>query len=189
MIREIVEQIIKDLDLIGDNVEAKLNYICSVIRKMEKINDPMDPECKVCYETSMEFGRIMYGALDYDVEILNIKDLLQIPLTHYANIISFDINGHKKTYLVDMTYSQFFGSSILLDNNERVSTEKVFGSIKDELFVQKLRQNGFVELTGDVLEQYIDAFLDICDVKNRSKAYYNIYELLANRRDDTKTRK
>ena len=65
---------------------------------------------------------------------------------------------------------------------EKVSTGRVFGKIKEEDFVKKLRQYGFVELNEEILKKYIDAFLDICNVHNKSERYIKLQELLTNRK-------
>jgi len=124
-----------------------------------------------------------------DVDKIDIKKLLQIPITHYANIISFNVNGKKKTYLVHMTYSQFFGDTITLDNNIIVPTKDTFGNIKEEPFVKKLRQYGFVELDEKILKQYIDAFLDTCKVRDRQAVYSNVEQLLTSNKLNIKLKK
>ena len=180
---EIEKKILNNLSLTDDEVNVFLCFICKEIRQNNQIYDPMDTNCKVCYETSENFGRLTAIRFGCEVEILDIKKILQIPLTHYANFISFNVNGSKKTYLVDMTYSQFFGDTITLDRNKEndekvVPTQKIFGSIEKELFVQQLRQYGFVELNESILKSYIDAFLDLCEAKNKEQAYENINKLL-----------
>ena len=180
---EIERKILNNMSLTDDEVDKFLSFICNQIRDKNQIYNPMDNNCKVCYETSEDFGRLMLMRFGCDVEILDIKKILQIPLTHYANIISFNVNGYKKTYLVDMTYSQFFGDTITLDGDKKhgqivVPTQNTFGKIKKELFVQQLRKNGFIELNESILRQYIDAFLDLCDIKNKHQAYENINKLL-----------
>lgn len=164
--------------LTDNEVDSFLTFICNYIREQNDIIDPMDPECKVCRETFNAFGIIVYINYGCDVESFVIHDLLQIPLTHYANIVSFNVNGVRKTYLVDMTYSQFFGKTITLDDNTRVSTKKVFGAIENEPFVVQLRQKGFVELDSNILKKYIDAFLMISKSRNFKEAYASVNELL-----------
>lgn len=194
MTYEIEKKILNNIALTDNEVNTFLDFICNLIRKDSQIYDPMDSECKVCDITSEKFGRITSMKFGCDVEKIDIKKLLQIPLTHYANIISFNVNGYKKTYLVDMTYSQFFGDTITLDgdkqnNNVVVSTKKVFSNLENELFVQKLRQNGFVELNKTILKQYIDAFLELCGVKNKNEYYINFEKLLNNNKIDMKIKK
>lgn len=182
---EIERKILNNMSLTDDEVDKFLSFVCEQIRQKNQIYNPMNSDCKACYETSLDFGRVMLMRFGCDVEILDIKKILLIPLTHYANIISFNVNGWKKTYLVDMTYSQFFGDTITLDEDKShgeivVPTQRIFGKIKDELFVQQLRSNGFIELNEKLLKQYIDAFLDLCDVKSKEQAYGNMNKLLTN---------
>ena len=66
------------------------------------------------------------------------------------------------------------------EDGQVVSAKKIFGQIENEIFVQKLRQDGFVELNGYIFKKYIDAFLDLCDVKNKKQVYVNVNQLLTN---------
>ena len=81
------------MSLTDDEVDKFLSFVCEQIRQKDQIYNPMDNNCKVCYETSLGFGRVMLIKFGCDVEILDIKKILLIPLTHYANIISFNVNG------------------------------------------------------------------------------------------------
>lgn len=182
---EIERKILNNLSLTKEEVNIFLNFVCTSIRKEVGIEDPMDTNCKECFDTSIMFGRLILSRFGCDVEILNIKKELEIPLTHYANLISLNVNGNKKTYLVDMTYSQFFDTTITLDDIEGVpgivvTTDKTFEKIKEVEFIKNLRQNGFIELNDIILKKYIDLFLDICKVNNKEKAYKNIQKLLLN---------
>lgn len=177
MTYEIERKVLNNMALNDNEVHEFLSYICAIIRKESNIVDPFDSNCMVCDETSEKFGRLMLMRFGCDVEKINISKLLQIPLTHYANIISFDVNDCKKTYLVDMTYSQFFGETITLDNGNKVLTYETFSKIKDEQFVNTLRQYGFIELNELILKKYFDKFLDICNIKNKSIAYQNLNKL------------
>lgn len=185
----IIEKITNQEALTDEEVNIFLSTICNKIREQNQLIDPMNPECKLCFETSTMFGGITLMNYGCDVDGINIKNLLQIPLTHYANIISFNVNGIKKTYLVDMTYSQFFGKTITLDDNTRVSTNKVFGPMKNEPFVVQLRQKGFVELNEYILKQYIDAFLMISKCRNFKEAYLSVNNLLTKNKIDTVLKK
>lgn len=179
---EIERKILNNMLLTNDEVNKFLSFFCKFIRENCQIFDPMDTDCKMCYDTSQMFGRIAAMKFGCDVEILDIKKLLQIPLTHYANFISFYVGDLRKIYLVDMTYSQFFGDTITLDGDkesgEVISTKKIFGKIEDEKFVQELRENGFIELNENILKKYVDTFLDLCNVQNKEGAYANINGLL-----------
>lgn len=183
MDNDIVKKIVSRKSLTDEEANIFLLSICNEIRKDCNISDPMSSDCKVCFDTSRKFGIIVYANFGCDVDMLNIREKLEIPLTHYANFISLNINGCMKIYLVDMTYSQFFGDTITLDENKEnygrvVSTQNVFGKIEKEPFVLQLRQNGFIELNNTILKKYIDAFLDLCEVKSKEQAYYNVNKLL-----------
>ena len=176
---EIERKIINQLSLTDEEVNTFLSFICNEIRKSCKIYNPMDTECKKCYETSSKFGRITLIRFGCDVELLDIKKSLQIPLTHYANFITFYIENNKKTYLVDMTYSQFFSDIIYLDNNELITDSyKIFEKIKNKPFVKQLREKGFIELNENILKEYINPFLELCNSNNKEQAYNNIHNIL-----------
>lgn len=194
MTYEIERKILNGVPLNNIEVQSFLKYFCDYIRKENDINDPLDPNCRICYKTSEDFGRLMLMRFGCDVEKIDIKNDLGIPLTHYSNIIFFNIDGVDKAYLVDMTYSQFFGETIALDGNNNdyeltVYTEKVFGSMEKEPFVEELRKNGFVELNEEILKKYIDAFLDICDVNDKTFAYQNINKKLYDKKVNIKLEK
>lgn len=176
MIKEIERKILNNISLTETEVIEFLTYVCELIRNDCGIIDPMDTACKFCCETTKKFGRLMLMRFGCDVDILDIKKLLQIPLTHYANIISFNIDGNIKTYLVDMTYSQFFGDTITLDNNKIIFIKEIFGECEEQFL--ELRKNGFIELDKSILKKYIDNFLNICNIKDKKSTYINIQKLL-----------
>ena len=123
-----------------------------------------------------------------DVELLDIKKELNIPLTHYSNIIFINVDGKEKAYLVDMTYSQFFGESITLDDNRKVNILNIQKNIENEEFVIKLRKDGFVELTEEIMHKYIDYFLTMCKIQSKNIAYENINNLIFKRIKENKVR-
>lgn len=161
---EIINKVKNKASLTEEEANLFLEYVCDFIRKDSKILDPMDSDCKVCDETSSKFISAMFK-FGYNSGFINIKEELDIPLTHLANTIFLNVSEKQKLYLVDMTYSQFFGDSITLDNDEVVTTE-VFNDICEEKWVQNLRQKGFVELTDDIEEVYLNKFVNLC--KNKS---------------------
>lgn len=160
---KIIKKVKNNLSITEEEANKFLNYICNYIRKDSNILDPMDSDCKKCDETSRKFVAAMFN-FGYNSGMINIKEQLEIPLTHYANTIFLKVNEKQKLYLVDMTYSQFFGDSITLDNDEVVTTE-VFNDICEEKWVQNLRQKGFVELTDDIEEVYFNKFVNLCKNK------------------------
>lgn len=178
MIRKIEEKIINDIPITINEANTYLKFICEIIRKDSNIHDCMDSDCKVCYETSTKFGILMLMKLDCDTEKINIKDLLKIPLTHHSNIVSFNVEGNRKTYLVDMTYSQFFGDIITLDNNIKVNSKIILKELEQELFVENLRKNGFIELEELTFKKYIDVFLNLCNIENKKDYYTNVNKFL-----------
>lgn len=185
---EIEDKVINNLPLTEEETHNFLKYFCNYIRTDNGIIDPMDSNCKVCKETSQMFGRIMLMVFGCDVELLDIKKELNIPLTHYSNIIFINVDGKEKAYLVDMTYSQFFGESITLDDNRKVNILNIQKNIENEEFVIKLRKDGFVELTEEIMHKYIDYFLTMCKIQSKNIAYENINNLIFKRIKENKVR-
>jgi len=182
LFEDVVKKLRNDEELNSKEANLFLMELCKDIRKYYCISDPMSPDCKLCYECATSFGGMALMKYGCDVEGLNVKEKLDIPLTHYANFIRLYVDGNVKTYLVDMTYSQFFGDYIVLDgkngvNGKTIYKEKVFSKLENEKFVQELRKNGFVELNEDILKKYIDGFLDVCNVKDKKSAYSCVNKL------------
>ena len=188
MTYEIENKVINHLPLTEDEAYEFLKYFCDYIRNNNGITNPMDSNCKVCTETTKLFGRIMLMHFGCNIELIDIKKILNIPLTHYSNIIFININGTEKSYLVDMTYSQFFGEEITLDNNERINISNIQKDIEKEEFVTKLRKDGFIELTEEILKKYLDYFLIMCKEENKDIVYDNINELFINSKIQNKKR-
>jgi len=188
MSKEIENKILSNIPLTENEAYEFLKYFCTHIREDVGIIDTMDPNCKVCDETTQKFGVIMLMYFGCDVEILDIKKILNIPLTHYSNIIYIDVNGEEKIYLVDMTYSQFFGERITLDDNKKINISNIRKNMEQQDFVIKLRKDGFVELTNDILKNYFDYFLTICKAQNKSLAYENINKIFEREKDYNKNK-
>lgn len=179
MSHEIERKILNNEKLNSDEANSFLSFVCNRIRYEVGIEDPMDTNYTLCYETSLIFGRLMLFNFGLDVDTINIKKLLQIPLTHFFNIVNLNVDGKNVNYLVDMTFSQFFSDDIRLDDidgeyGSLVSTDSSFKQIENEDFVKKLRQSGFVELDKIALFKYIGAFLRLCNVKDTDKVLVNI---------------
>lgn len=160
---EIFDKVVNKISLTDEEVYKFLKFNCDFIRNNTDIIDPMDYDCKWCDETSLKFISAMVRFDSY-ADRINIKEYLEIPLTHYFNVISLNVNNEIKTYLVDMTFSQFFADTITLDNQEVVSTE-VFKNLEQELWVENLRKNGFIEANNNFLEIYKNLFIDLCNTK------------------------
>lgn len=168
MMYKIERKILNNEPLSQEEAYSFLKFVCDSIRKDVGIVDPMDTNCMFCNETSLTFGRLMLLRFGLDVEIIDIKNLLKIPLTHFANIVYLNIEGKIRSYLVDMTFSQFFGDSIRLDDidgqyGELVSTENSFKLVENDFFVNNLRTNGFIEINNDSLSKYFSYFLRLCN--------------------------
>lgn len=161
---EIFDKVVNKISLTDEEVYKFLKFNCDFIRNNTDIIDPMDYDCKRCDETSLKFISAMVRFDSY-ADRINIKEYLEIPLTHYFNVISLNVNNEIKTYLVDMTFSQFFADTITLDNQEVVSTE-AFKNIEQDIWVQNLRKNGFVELTDIVKYEYFNSFNNLCKSKS-----------------------
>ncbi len=154
--------------------------VCKEIRKNYGVVDPFSFDCKVCFETSLMFGRLLYFRYGFDINQYDIKQLLQIPITHYINTINLNVDGDEKTYLVDITFSQFFDKSIILDDGKKVSTKSNFKKIEDISFIKNLREKGFVLLTSEVATLYVKSFLAAGGVIKKGSDFKEIYDVLVN---------
>ena len=180
MTNKIINKMTNNLPLTKKEINYFLNEFCIQIKKNYNINNPYDTNCKYCRETASEFAKYIYLKHGINDIFINIKELLNIPLTHYINILFVNINNEIKPYLIDMTYNQFFNNKIILDNGNAVSTKNTFKKMEEESFIKELRLKGFIELNEYNTKKYFDLFLDTCRVSDKSSAYYNINELLKN---------
>lgn len=108
--------------------------------------------------------------------LLSINKDLEIPLTHYSNVIVFNVNGKIVPYLIDLTYNQFF-KEYNDDDNYVLLDDFVVGE-KQRYLVDKLNKYGYVELNDELLRIYINLFLDFYKDKkvNRDNVYRNVVE-------------
>ena len=178
MNEELIEKIINSQPLTNKEVDSFLKYSCNLIKEKYQINNPNDTNCKVCFEASRDFAMLMLLKYNCDTNLINIKELLNIPLTHYISILFLNVSNVIKPYLIDLTYSQFFGNEIILDDRKKVLTKNTFKKLEEDLFVKELRINSFIELNGTTTKKYFDLFLDTCRVMDKSKAYYKVNQLL-----------
>ena len=90
---------------------------------------------------------------------------------HFANVVKYE----NKYYLIDLTYSQFFGS--IRNNLERLGLLQMSGcdvgrfmmmSDQDVNIATNLIRNGYIELNDDILKRYLDAFT----ISFRNGLYY-----------------
>lgn len=177
---ELIQKLSEKDSLTENEVNFFLEMVCKEIRKSYGVVDPFSFDCKVCFETSLLFGRLLYFRYGFDINQYDIKQLLQIPITHYINTITLNVDGDEKTYLVDMTFSQFFDKNIVLDNDKKVSTKSNFKKIEDVSFVKKLREKGFVLLTSEVATLYAKSFLAASGVIKKESDFEKIYDVLVN---------
>lgn len=178
MENELLKKISELESLTKNEANAFLEIICQNIRSKYGIVNPFDTNCKLCNETSTLFGGLLYVKYGFDVERYNIKELLNIPITHFFNTITLNVEGSLNIYLVDMTYSQFFADKVGLDTQKKVSTKNSFKKIENEQFVNDLRKNGYILLTDEVLKSYLGAFLDTCKVKDKDSVYKSICDTI-----------
>ena len=108
--------------------------------------------------------------------LLNISKDLEIPLTHYSNVIVFNVNNRVVPYLIDLTYNQFFRA--YNDDDSYVLLDDFVVSEEQKSLVSKLNKDGYIELNDELLKVYINMFLDFYKDKkiNRDNVYRNVVE-------------
>lgn len=175
-INEILNKTRSEMVLTEEETIYFLDYYCTRIKKEHGIDNSNKRDYKVCFLTTLDVGTEMILRSGLNGSLLNINKDLEIPLSHYSNVIVFNINDRVVPYLIDLTYNQFFrkynndDSYVLLDdfvvNEEQKS------------LVNKLNKDGYVQLNDELLKVYINMFLDFYSDKkiNRDKVYRNVVE-------------
>lgn len=166
MSRDIELKIMNGGNLTEEEVQTYLNWVSKEIRKKQNIVDPYDTDCSKCVECSKDVNVIMMGS-DVTFVPINVRNQLNIPLTHYSTAITLKVNNELKSYLIDLTYSQFFVKQFVLDNSEIGSIKQDSENADKKDFEEELRNKGFVKLTGENLKFYVNNFLELGNVENR----------------------
>lgn len=124
----------------------------------------------------MDVGTEMILRSGLNGSLLNISKDLEIPLTHYSNVIVFNINNRVVPYLIDLTYNQFFRA--YNDDDSYVLLDDFVVSEEQKSLVSKLNKEGYIELNDELLKVYINMFLDFYKDKkiNRDNVYRNVVE-------------
>lgn len=153
-----------------------LNYYCKRIKKEYGIDNSNKCDYKVCFATTMDVGTEMILRSGLNGSLLNINKDLEIPLTHYSNIIVFNVEDKIVPYLIDLTYNQFFKE--YNNDNDYVFLDDFVINEKQKYLVNKLNKDGYIELNDELLRIYINMFLDFYDDKevNRDNVYRNVIE-------------
>lgn len=166
MSRDIELKIMNGESLIEEEALTYLNWISKEIRKKQNIVDPYDTDCSKCVECSRDVNVVVMGS-DITFAPINIRNQLNIPLTHYSTAITLRVNEQLKSYLIDLTYSQFFVDQFVLDNSEIGSIKQDSEITDKKVFEEELRSKGFVELTDENLKFYVNNFLELGNVENK----------------------
>ena len=124
----------------------------------------------------MDVGTEMILRSGLNGSLLNISKDLEIPLTHYSNVIVFNVNNRVIPYLIDLTYNQFFKA--YNDDDSYVLLDDFVVSEEQKSLVSKLNKDGYIELNDELLKVYINMFLDFYKDKkiNRDNVYRNVVE-------------
>lgn len=166
MSRDIELKIMNGESITKEESLTYLNWISKEVRKKQNIGDPYDTDCLKCVECSREVNVVMMGS-DITFTPVNIRNQLNIPLTHYSTAITLNVNNEFKSYLIDLTYSQFFADKFVLDNSEISSIKQDSDKTDKKIFEDELRNKGFVELTDENLRFYVNNFLELGKVESR----------------------
>lgn len=166
MSRDIELKIMNGGSLTEKEVETYLNWISKEVRKKQNIVDPYDTDCSKCFECSRKVNIVMMGS-DVTFVPINIRNNLNIPLTHYSTAITLKVNDQLKSYLIDLTYSQFFTDKFVLDNSEISTIKQDSDKTDKKIFEDELRNKGFVKLTDQNLRFYVNNFLELGKIESR----------------------
>ena len=98
---------------------------------------------------------------------ISIRNKLNIPLTHYSTAVTLKVNNKFKSYLIDLTYSQFFADGFVLDNSEIGNLNHDNKNQEQKDFENELRNKGFILLTEENLKFYVNNFLELSNINSR----------------------
>lgn len=142
-------------------VEAKtfLDFMAYVVRRDTGIVDIKNVDCAKCNETSRLVGSLAFS-YNCDCDKLSFKETMDIELTHHVNIVSIDTIEGSKSFLVDLTYIQFFKDKYLLDNLKTMNMKECVITNEQINLGKSLIEQGYIEFTEDNFRVYIDTFLE-----------------------------
>lgn len=166
MSRDIELKIMNDQSLTKEEAETYLNWVSKEVRKNQNIIDPYDTDCSKCFECSRDVAVVVMGAEILPVPI-NIRNQLNISLTHYSTAITLNVDNQLKSYLIDLTYSQFFKEKFILDNREKGSIKHNDEDKEKNKFEDDLRNKGYFELTDENFKFYVNNFFELGKIDNR----------------------
>jgi hypothetical protein len=97
-------------------------------------------------------------------------------LFHCFNIVTFNVNGEEKQYLVDCTYRQFFTYQqafverigIPYNSGSSIGTYMMMDEGRKQI-AERILQNGYIEFTDEVCEAYFGGFI----FSGRNGEYYS----------------
>lgn len=153
----------------GDSLSEKeaeiyLDFIANEVRNGQGIVDPEDSDCTKCFECSRDTGLTV--SPKYKVQLINIKEQLNLPITHYSTAVVLNVNNKPKSYLVDLTYAQFFKEEFVLDNLEIGHINRKNESLEKKYFEGQLIVKGYVELNEENIRFYLDNFFELCKIEH-----------------------
>lgn len=145
--------------LTNEETKMFLDFMAYVVRRDTQITDIKDVDCAKCNETSRLVGSLAFS-YNCDCDKLSFKETMDIELTHRVNIVSIDTIEGSKSFLVDLTYIQFFKNKYNLDNLKTMNMKECIIT-NDQINLSKnLIEHGYVEFTQKNFELYIDIFLE-----------------------------
>lgn len=97
-------------------------------------------------------------------------------LFHCFNIVTFNVNGEEKKYLVDCTYRQFFTYQhsfierigLPYNSGSSIGTFMMMDEGRKKI-AESILQNGYIEFTDEVCEAYLGGFI----FSGRNGEYYS----------------
>lgn len=183
-IEKINDKINKELDLTQEEAIYFLTYYCDMIKHNYHLDDSNNSNYRVCFATSHDLEHELGVKFNLYVSHLDIGKLLNIPLTHYSSVVTLNVEGKRNVYLVDLTYIQFFKEDDDLkkyykDNNEEIDYilfDDYIQNNKEKYVVDKLINDGFIEINDELLRIYINSFLYKYHKRDDISVYHNVID-------------
>ena len=136
-----------------------LDFMAYCVRRDTGIVDIKDVDCAKCNETSRLVGSLAFS-YNCDCDRFSFKEIMDVELTHYINIVSINTIEGQKSFLVDLTYIQFFKEQYRLDNMKTINMKQCVITNNQINLSKKLIEQGYIEFTKENFEIYIDTFLE-----------------------------
>ena len=149
--------------ILNSIVQSSREYL--IVRKIDVENESLTGLC------ALVSGFICSNYYKYfNIDHLKNYNLFETAFSHDFNVIHFTtINGETKSYIIDLTFRQFFLISRSIKERRYHVIENAImpGYFIDEDLARVLLSKGYIELTNENAKKYCDAFnLTAINMKN-----------------------